>query len=481
MDRRVVGIIIAVLLVAGAGMCFTWPNLEALVSEGELPASLQRNLGIYNLVWSGGNAVAYFTGGMLMDQLGVRAIFAFPAAVMIGQFLLAWRLAARSANERTGPVAAPVAMVPPPATVRERKRSPVAPATFMKMAWIANPFSYVAINTAIPLIPFLAGRLELTPTAAGIVCSVWIFARTLAFGLLWRWDGWHYRYRFMSGSYVAMVAGFLGLVLAGNLAILIVSQIVFGLALGLIYYSSLFYSMDVGDTKGEHGGLHEGAIGVGIFAGPAIAVAAVDVADRRPERRARLLSRSEPWAQTLRLLAVAEMALRQADDPQVDALIQISEDEPDTADLPDRDTQDDLPTLSEGESEGAACLGLRPRAVDIQLHGLPGAGAGEGALLASARGLGTAILRATRGQSPKDLHSRFWNRRIEVVARLSGGRIRDAQDILQTDDNESAWVDVFLLRQEVPKRGLYEVAADMLRDVTGSLMTSFADHRETES
>jgi MFS family permease len=72
-----------------------------------------------------------------------------------------------------------------------------------------------------------------------------------------------------------MVAGFMGLVLAGNLAVLILAQIVFGLALGLIYYSSLFYSMDVGDTKGEHGGLHEGTIGVGIFAGPAIAVAAL--------------------------------------------------------------------------------------------------------------------------------------------------------------------------------------------------------------
>lgn len=266
---------LAVLLVAGAGMCFTWPNLEALVSEGERPATLQRNLGIYNLVWSGGNAVAYFTGGMLMDGLGMRAIFAFPAAIMIGQWLLAWRLGVRSTREQSEPVGATAVSPTPLSTAGERRRSPVAPATFMKMAWIANPFSYVAINTAIPLIPFLAGRLELTPTAAGIVCSIWIFARTLAFGLLWKWDGWHYRYRFISGSYIAMVAGFMGLVLAGNLTVLILSQIIFGLALGLIYYSSLFYSMDVGDTKGEHGGLHEGTIGVGIFAGPAIAVGAL--------------------------------------------------------------------------------------------------------------------------------------------------------------------------------------------------------------
>ncbi|HAV62472.1 MAG TPA: hypothetical protein DCY13_08925 [Verrucomicrobiales bacterium] len=266
----------AVLLIAGAGMCFTWPNLEAMIAEGENPVSLQRKLGIYNLVWSAGNAVAYFTGGMLLDAFGARAIFFFPAVIFVGQLLLALRL------QWTANAAGPIKPAPPTdlsaqpiSTARERRRSPVPPAVFMKMAWVANPFSYVAINTAVPLIPFLAGRLELSPTAAGIVCSTWIFSRTLAFALLWKWDGWHYRYRFLAAAYLAMVAGFMGIVLAGSVAALIGAQVLFGLALGLIYYSSLFYSMDVGDTKGDHGGLHEGSIGAGLFAGPAIAVASL--------------------------------------------------------------------------------------------------------------------------------------------------------------------------------------------------------------
>jgi len=50
----------------------------------------------------------------------------------------------------------------------------------------------------------------------------------------------------------------------------VLAQILFGGAIGLIYYSSLFYSMDVGETKGEHGGIHEAAIGLGNFAGPAM-------------------------------------------------------------------------------------------------------------------------------------------------------------------------------------------------------------------
>jgi hypothetical protein len=67
-----------------------------------------------------------------------------------------------------------------------------------------------------------------------------------------------------------MIAGFIGCLLATSLWALAVSELGFGLAVGLIYYSSLFYSMDVGTAKAEHGGWHEAMIGVGILAGPAL-------------------------------------------------------------------------------------------------------------------------------------------------------------------------------------------------------------------
>jgi len=57
-----------------------------------------------------------------------------------------------------------------------------------------------------------------------------------------------------------------------------VAQIFFGLATGLIYYSSLFYAMDVGEASSEHGGLHEACIGAGIFLGPATGAAALTLA-----------------------------------------------------------------------------------------------------------------------------------------------------------------------------------------------------------
>ena len=124
-------------------------------------------------------------------------------------------------------------------------------------------------------IPSLAKDLKLSPMFAGFFCSVWLFVRIGAFALLWLWPGWHYRFRWLVGAYAAMVMSFALILLVGQLPLLIAAQFVFGLAVSLIYYSSLFYSMDLSETKSEHGGFHEAAIGAGSCAGPAIGAAAL--------------------------------------------------------------------------------------------------------------------------------------------------------------------------------------------------------------
>jgi MFS family permease len=57
---------------------------------------------------------------------------------------------------------------------------------------------------------------------------------------------------------------------ANQIWLLVSAQVFFGLATGLIYYSSLYYAMDGSDAKAEHGGAHEALIGAGICGGPAV-------------------------------------------------------------------------------------------------------------------------------------------------------------------------------------------------------------------
>ena len=78
-----------------------------------------------------------------------------------------------------------------------------------------------------------------------------------------------------STAFVLLIVSFAAILIVPNLVAVLAAQIIFGIAIGLIYYSSLFYSMDAGEAKGEHGGIHEAAIGVGNCIGPAVGAASL--------------------------------------------------------------------------------------------------------------------------------------------------------------------------------------------------------------
>jgi MFS family permease len=270
-DSLAVHLVIA--WVSAAGMALTWPGLEALVSEGDTPEHLPRNIGIYNLVWAAFGALAYFVGGAMVKAWTFRAMFLVPVVIFVAEIVIACLLErARKSLPRLQSAPTIAAALD---DEDERQRSPIAPEAFLKMAWVANPFAYLAINTVLAAVPSLANRLGLTLAAAGAVCSLWQFVRAGSFVLLWQWKGWHYRFRWLIAAYVALAAGFFSIQAAPNLAVLLFAQVLFGLSTGLIYYSSLYYSMHVGEAKGEHGGVHEAMIGVGSFAGPAVSAASL--------------------------------------------------------------------------------------------------------------------------------------------------------------------------------------------------------------
>jgi len=306
---------VAIMVLTVVGMSFTWPTLEALVSEGEPRAGLQHMVGVYNVVWAATAALANFSGGAMLQNLGLPSLFYVPMAVHVTQLALTLWLQ-KQAQPASVPAhsAAPLTDTCPgglpdrgDAETHSLDRTSAEPAAqspigsselavadsasaarepgwpvhktkkFLRMAWLANPFAYIAINTLIAVVPGVAQRLQLTTMAAGFCCSVWCFARLGAFALLWRWEAWHYRFRWLLLAYVGLLVSFGAVVLAPNLSVLIFAQLIFGSSVGLIYYSSLFYSMDRSETKGEHGGIHEAVIGLGNCAGPAVGALALQL------------------------------------------------------------------------------------------------------------------------------------------------------------------------------------------------------------
>lgn len=273
--------LLGVLAAYSVVLLFTWPALEALTSERESQAGTLQMVGVYNCTWAGAAALAYFTGGKLYDAFGKAAIFWLPAVIFFAQWLLARWLEKHhdAVLARTPEPPKEIHHTPEAAAYQQ----PVQPEAFLKMAWLANPFAYIAINTLFAVMPGVAKNLELSPTQVGLFCSLWLFGRFAAFAVMWKWPGWHYRFRWLFIGFVLLIVSFTAILLAQVLWIVIVAQVFFGLGVGLIYYSSLFYSMDAGDSKGEHGGLHEAFIGIGICLGPAVGAAALQFLPQHPD------------------------------------------------------------------------------------------------------------------------------------------------------------------------------------------------------
>jgi predicted MFS family arabinose efflux permease len=298
--------------VVNCGMCFIWPVLEALVTEGDAPEHVPHAVGIYNITWAVTNATAFFIGGTLIEKFGYQSIFYVPLAFMLLLFAMIFWLeqlhpkncealnaspSPRPSGERAGVRGFEQENQQPPhpdplflrggegekgAPHAPPRPSPSVAKNFQRMAWLANPFAYIAINTLIAVLPGIAHKFDLSPMFAGFACSLWGFARVIAFVALWRWTGWHYRFPWLAAAFGLLIVSFAVILVAPSLPVILIAQIFFGAAIGLIYYSSLFYAMDAHDSSSEHGGIHEAAIGVGNFLGPAAGAAALWLMPQNP-------------------------------------------------------------------------------------------------------------------------------------------------------------------------------------------------------
>ena len=256
---------LAVLVAWTASQFVMWPALEALVTEGVSGRRRAGLVGIYSVVWAACSALSYFFGGAVFERLGPSSIFWLPPAIHVLQLLILTRVQelpsapAVLSGEVTGGEDAAAEGPPPDGR------------SFQRMAWFANPFACVAAFTLLAMIPELAKRMGLSTTIAGLFCSIWFFARLAAFVVMWKWSGWHYRFLWLLVSYLLLITGFAAILTAETLVRLAVGQVAFGLAVGSLYYASLFYSMDVGESRAEQGGIHEAMMGAGNFIGPGVA------------------------------------------------------------------------------------------------------------------------------------------------------------------------------------------------------------------
>ena len=200
-------VIVILLLSYAFSMAVTWPMLESLVSADVPPRQMARQLGIYNFVWAITGAAAIAASGAVIEHWP-KGIFIIPLIVHTLGALLLWSTRPSATLGTTQDDAAlstsPQPPQPEPALLRQRRLA-------LWLSRIALPANYVVISSLMAMLPSLPIMKSPGATAATLLGSVWLAARTLTFLGLATTTWWHERPKLLLFANILMPLAFLAM------------------------------------------------------------------------------------------------------------------------------------------------------------------------------------------------------------------------------------------------------------------------------
>jgi MFS family permease len=248
-------LVVAVLTTAGIqGM--KWPIVESYMSAGRPPKQLLRIMGRFNVTWATAGFVAIGVTGVIVGSGTPSLFFWFPAALNVTAIGLAFALPKAPSHLEHGHPERP-----DESALRDMR-------ALLRSARWSMTASYALLYVIAPLMPSLLARLALPVALATPVASIMDAVRTVTFGALGAYAGWHGRRAPMWLALVALAAGFLLIVLGGSLPLVIAGEVLFGASAGFVYTASLYYALVAENASVDAGGAHESLIGIGVALGP---------------------------------------------------------------------------------------------------------------------------------------------------------------------------------------------------------------------
>jgi len=133
----------------------------------------------------------------------------------------------------------------------------------------------VVMSAVSPLMPFVLDQVSVDSRWQTPITATWMLARVATVGLMWKLAFWHGRWGTLVASAACLALGFVGIIAAPSLAVVLAGLVVFGVGMGAVYFAALYYAMSVGRAEIDAGGRHEAAIGAGYAFGPMLGLLAI--------------------------------------------------------------------------------------------------------------------------------------------------------------------------------------------------------------
>jgi MFS family permease len=240
--------------VSALGHALFWPQVEAELAAEADTHTLRQRLGRFNISWSVGDCLGALVAGV---TLSLRPHLPFLLCVVtgIGISLLTSVLGLSTAGDR--------------ARSREHRPAknhllPASHGTFWKLALTANLFSAGFVSIVRRLFPDVAVEaFHYSGLQWGFMVMVVGLTRTAVFAVMARHHGWLYRPKRFFLVQALFPVSFLLIVLAQAYWVFLLAFALMGMATGVLYFSSIYYSVHGASSQAHRAGLHEASWGLG--------------------------------------------------------------------------------------------------------------------------------------------------------------------------------------------------------------------------
>lgn len=237
-----------------------WPPLEAWIGEQDKSRTLLKKVRLFNLAWTVGSAIGYFTSGFI-SELYISAPLYFASAFGLLSAFIVNFLPDKEIINSNGEN--------PDHSYHEILR-------YLYLSWIANFTSGLTIGIVRFIFQKLIYQMGMPPRTFGLLTACQVGTQAITFFILGITEKWHYKFNFLLLSQIIAIMGFLLIWRTDLLLLWIFGLIMIGINVAVTYFSSIYYSLFGYKDLGSKTGLHESIASSGSFLGPIIGGAIAD-------------------------------------------------------------------------------------------------------------------------------------------------------------------------------------------------------------
>ncbi len=248
----------------GIAEAMFWPSFEVWLTQMRMRESLLKRVSFFNISWCLGLGIGSLIAGILFEAYSHLPFYFASFLSLATIFLIVGKLRKKKRDALSTDSGGK--RIENNSSLDSSSSGQNAP-FYLYIGWVANFANYFCIGMIRYLFPKLSIHIGIKPSIIGVLLFTVAFFQTVAFYMLGKTERWHYKGTPLILSQLLVIFGLVLIFLGSTVISFLIAFMFIGLGGGLVYFSSIFYSLNNLEGKGQKSGIHEAVLGTGLLLG----------------------------------------------------------------------------------------------------------------------------------------------------------------------------------------------------------------------